>query len=262
MSPNRRHRAAHVRDTRRRHRDLVGEADGLGGLEDRVDGDRARRGRPSIDLHVGERAHRRRERRRGPRIFGTRMPASRRVHDGAQVLQRLARVDGGCTRAKSNGAVAPVARASRNVADERPGPLALGFRERRARLLEIDHDRVGARGDGALRSRPVVARARTAPSAAAGPALQRAEVGHGASSCEQRLRRRHPRTPCRRRSRGLPPACRRTGFRNVSSRKSRSSMRSALDELERLLDRLGHVGARPNGRCRSRTPGAGARRAG
>ena len=44
---------------------------------------------------------------------------------------------------------------------------------------------------------------------------------------------------------GFMPACRRAGLRNISSRNSRSPITPVLDELERLLDRLGHVGDVP-----------------
>ena len=152
-------------------------------------------------------------------------------------------VDGGCTRANISGAAGSSGQLVEELAHDLARLHALASGERRARLLEVDDHRVGARRDGAARGVARRARPRTAPTAA-GAAASRFHQPHLLDPAAT-ASAAPPRTTVPSKNPGFGPACSRTGLTNVSSRKSRSGDHAALDELVRLGDRLGHVGDVP-----------------
>ncbi len=100
---------------------------------------------------------------------------------GVEVLERLARRPAAAPARRCSG-VAPRRRAAsaEEVGARAPARLhPLGLRERRARLLEIDHDRVGAGRDARARCRRGRARRRRAPCAAGGPCAASCGARHG-----------------------------------------------------------------------------------
>ena len=136
-----RERAAHVRHPRRRHRDLVGEADRLRGLEDRVDRDLARARSKSTSVHASNASSMCTS--AGDMIFGNSTPARPGPATARRSFKRLT----GRRRLHTREHQRQLARHQRveELARHLAAALAFRLRIRRLRLLEVDDHRVGTR---------------------------------------------------------------------------------------------------------------------